>query len=299
VTTSKDDVRKLLYSSHSLGWQGITVERRSHGAGEWETPPLGGHMVCLYLGPPLDLEQRRGGGVRADRITSGMSQIVPAGVPSVWTHRETADFISLQLSTAMAARLIEEASGRDCSRLELINRFCLQDPQIEMIGRELDREMFSGGHNGSLYAESLATALMLLLLKRNSAVTYGIQRYRGGLPQKTLRLVLDYINDNLSSTLRLGELAAIAGVSPSHFGALFRRATGLAPHEYVIQRRVDRACELLRNRAMSIPEAAVAVGFYDQSHLTRHMRRVLGFSPGQLLDFGRDASRIEPKDSAS
>ena len=70
-------------------------------------------------------------------------------------------------------------------------------------------------------------------------------------------------------------------MSLTHFGRLFRRRTGLSPHQYVLGRRVQRAKELLRAGRLTPAEVAGAVGFYDQSHLTRHFRRAVGVTPAE------------------
>lgn len=87
------------------------------------------------------------------------------------------------------------------------------------------------------------------------------------------------IEDRLAENLSLDDLASEVGLSPSHFASLFRKATGLPPHGYVMQRRLARACSLLKTTRLSIGEIAATVGFYDQSHLVRHMRRVMGVTP--------------------
>src|SRR5712692_5131943 len=87
------------------------------------------------------------------------------------------------------------------------------------------------------------------------------------------------ISGRISEDLGLVELAFEVGLSPSHFASLFRKTTGLSPHHYVIQRRLEQAQQLLKSTRLSIGEIASAVGFYDQSHLVRHMRRVMGVTP--------------------
>ena len=83
---------------------------------------------------------------------------------------------------------------------------------------------------------------------------------------------------------------AVAGRSPYHFIRLFRSATGTTPRQYVIRRRVERARELLVGGS-GIAEAAARVGFSSQSHLHRHVRKLLGLTPGELA--GGRASSIE------
>jgi AraC family transcriptional regulator len=95
---------------------------------------------------------------------------------------------------------------------------------------------------------------------------------------KLLR-ALDYIHDNLANELSLQELAGVAGVSVYHFVVVFRQATGISPHQYVIHQRVEKAKSLLRRSDLSIGEIALQVGFYDSSHLNRHFKRLTGITP--------------------
>jgi AraC family transcriptional regulator len=101
-------------------------------------------------------------------------------------------------------------------------------------------------------------------------------------------LVTDYINDHLANDLSLGELAALAHLSPYHFARLFKRTTGQTLHQYVIERRVEAAKRLLLTGHLTVTEVAALVGFHDQSHLYRHFKRLLGVPPSQLLSWGKN-----------
>jgi AraC family transcriptional regulator len=95
--------------------------------------------------------------------------------------------------------------------------------------------------------------------------------------------LLDYINNHLDQNLGLEELAAIAQLSQYHFSRTFKRSTGMSPHQYVIQQRVERAKLLLREKKMSICEVAIACGFTHQSHLNRHFKRLTGVTPKTFI----------------
>ena len=99
-----------------------------------------------------------------------------------------------------------------------------------------------------------------------------------------LRQVLSYIEYNLARELSLKEIAGVAGVSVSHCNAAFRKAVGVPVHQYVIQRRVERAKTLLGERDLSISQIAIETGFSHQSHLAYHVRRLLGVSPLRLRE---------------
>jgi AraC family transcriptional regulator len=102
---------------------------------------------------------------------------------------------------------------------------------------------------------------------------------RGGLAPRRLRMVQDYIEANLSDEITLADLAEIAGLSMTHFCRAFHRSTGLASHQYMIRRRVERAKDLLARGQLPIAQIALAVGFGNQSHMTTHFRRVVGTTP--------------------
>ena len=97
-----------------------------------------------------------------------------------------------------------------------------------------------------------------------------------------LRQVNDYIEAHLAEDISLGELANHVKLSQSHFSHLFRQSTGKSPYKFLIQQRVERAKELLLKQDMAIADVAISVGFYDQSHLSRHMKKLLKLSPRQL-----------------
>ena len=88
---------------------------------------------------------------------------------------------------------------------------------------------------------------------------------------------------HLRDDLVLGRLARLAGFSASHFSVLFKRAAGLPVHEYVIQRRVERARTLLLRGDLPASQVALETGFAHQSHMARCMRRLLGLTPTAVL----------------
>jgi AraC-like DNA-binding protein len=93
---------------------------------------------------------------------------------------------------------------------------------------------------------------------------------------RRLRMLLD---DRFTESITLHEIAAAFGTHPSHLARSFTQTYGLAPHQYVLSRRIDRARSLLVD-GIRPAAAATQAGFHDQSHLTRHFRRMLGTTPG-------------------
>lgn len=85
---------------------------------------------------------------------------------------------------------------------------------------------------------------------------------------------------DLTEQVSLDDLAQAVGLSPFHAARVFARSTGMPPHAWRTQLRLNRSLDLLRG-GMSVADAAIAVGFADQSHYTRHFRRAFGCPPGR------------------
>jgi AraC-like DNA-binding protein len=94
------------------------------------------------------------------------------------------------------------------------------------------------------------------------------------------------IDGRLREGVTLGEASAVLSAHPAHLVRAFGREYGMSTHQYLTSRRVDLSRRLLLD-GMSPATAAVAVGFYDQPHFTRHFTRILGTSPGRFARSGR------------
>jgi AraC-like DNA-binding protein len=94
--------------------------------------------------------------------------------------------------------------------------------------------------------------------------------------------VLELMDQEFRDDLRLSDLAETAGLTVFQLIGLFRRTTGLTPHAYLVQLRLNAARREMRQGA-SLAEAAATSGFYDQSALTRHFKRCYGITPGQFV----------------
>ena len=97
-----------------------------------------------------------------------------------------------------------------------------------------------------------------------------------------LKRAVEYIQEHLEQDISIEAIAAELDMSSYHFARLFKQSTGLAPYQYLIKCRVERAKELLLQGEMAIAEIATQVGFYDQSHLNRHFKRIVGVSPKMI-----------------
>jgi AraC family transcriptional regulator len=131
----------------------------------------------------------------------------------------------------------------------------------------------------------LFTDYVTLALATHTAQTYGgmqtVSRpLKGGLAPWQERRSKEMIAGDLTGVTPLHEIAKACGLSVGHFSRAFRRSTGLAPHAWLLQARVESAKALLRKQDASLSTIARACGFADQSHFSRTFTRRAGLSPG-------------------
>jgi len=105
------------------------------------------------------------------------------------------------------------------------------------------------------------------------------RRSRAPLPNWRLRRVEAHIDTNIEETVTLADLARVAGLSPMHFAAQFRAATGVRPHEFLLRRRIDHAQAMLADPRARLVDVALSVGFQTQAHFTTVFKRFVGETP--------------------
>ncbi|MGA2591829.1 MAG: helix-turn-helix domain-containing protein [Bryobacteraceae bacterium] len=263
----------------------------SDPAGVTDSPASRKTIVSIHMGASVHIGCRRGGKYHCGLSVHGDIDIIPPNTPSRWELKEKDTSFIIRVPTSLLSEVADE-SGVDPSRVEIVNRFQMRDPQMEHIGWALKAEMDSGYRSGRLYLDSLGRAMAACLLDRHSSESRAARMHNLAMSGHRLRQVLSYIEFNFGRELSLKEIAGVAGVSVSHCNAAFRKAVGMPVHQYVIQRRVDHAKTLLAEGDLSISQIAAETGFAHQSHLAYHVRRLLGVSPLSLRQNHRRVGQV-------
>ena len=128
-----------------------------------------------------------------------------------------------------------------------------------------------------LHCRSLICDLLCLLIKE--------ARHPAALSPhaEAVEKIRDLLAENYTKTYHSEELAAMAGLSPSHFRALFKEQTGETALQFQNRLRIAKACDLLRSGACNVTEAAYATGFTDVYYFSRLFKKITSRSPSQYL----------------
>lgn len=226
--------RAPIISSHSIGWHGIYLEY--HRQPEHDTPSDNFPHNTISIGLGYQAKEFRVNRRIYKDFVSGNIGIIPAHYDIKTQAYGNAEFILLVVESDKLSGAVHEAV--DVDKLEIKPQVFGFDPLICQIGLELKKELETTGVDSCLYAESMATALGVHLIKRYSTQTQNIKQYTDGLANYKLREVIAYINEHLDQNLSLAELAVIAQMSPHYFANLFKQSTGLAPHQFLTRARL-------------------------------------------------------------
>jgi AraC family transcriptional regulator len=270
--------KPIVSSRETTDWERIVVERWRQPPQELDMPASTHPVLALTLGPPFRCWRKIGNDIQEGLLVSGSIVLIAAGQPRLARWDATAEYLRISLHPELLKRAAQ-ALLVDPDRMELTNAFAVADPKIEYICKALLAELEQGAPGGRLFAETLAAALALHLLRTYAVFPAALPSLPDKLSRSELRRALEYIHDNLGDDLSLREIAGAACVSTNYFAGLFKKEIGVSPHQYVIQQRVERAKALLREGKISVAEIAVQVGFYDATHLTRHFKRLTGTTP--------------------
>ena len=249
----------------------LRVERQTLPPGPRGFVASADHRVKLHAGPPSRGTCR----LRPFVSRCGEIDLVPADWSDEWEEHDETRSLLVHVPTALLRQAAQQI-GLPAGRAAMAPRHQFRDARIEHIVWALDADVRAGAPGGRLFAESLGLALATHLLGAHAAP---VARAPASLSQQRLSRLLAHIEAHLDEDLSLERLAGVAGLSASHLKTVFKRSTGLPVHQFVVQRRVERAVALLRRGDLPAAHVAQAAGFAHQSHMARCMRRWRGLTP--------------------
>jgi AraC family transcriptional regulator len=258
--------------------RGVAIEPYCGSRGDGPETMLDNHIFTMYSKHSSRFEI----GHRANNIVSytkepGSISLVPAGMCPLIRAETEFDLVVCALDSSLVRALDSELEHRP--KGELCLQVNLQDHATRQLITLLIADANEGYTTERLYTEYLTQALVVrMLYLGRSAKPQTNNRDTSGLPRHILRRIIERMRC-FSCDLSLQALANESGYSRVHFIRMFRAATGYSPHNYLLNLRLERARELLRNPSLSLIDIALDCGFSSHSHMSRLFHKSVGVTP--------------------
>ena len=239
------------------------------------------HALSLYIADGYESYHKtragwkNGGG--PDRFC-----LMPKESESSWDIRDDLSFVHLYCTDDHLRHVGEQIWDKSPHALSLDESLFGDDAKITALYRHFILGCDWQQSANQLTLSTASTLLLTHLVQHYSNVQWALPTVTGGLSPYVLRNVLGFIEDNLAQPLTLADLATQAALSEYHFARMFRQSMQLAPHQYVMQRRMEKAKALVRSTRQPLTEIALACGFSSASHFSNRFRAATGFTPSQL-----------------
>lgn len=272
---------ELISHSADAGWRSLHAATFREAPLSTREAAIGHPSLIYHLARPTEVT-RRIEGARRERALIGPCRfcLTPGDASTYWEHSGNPEILQIYLKKSVYESAVEEMYGCDGASARLVPQFAIVDPLLEQLALAVINALRDGSAEDQLYIESIAQLIGVHLARAHSSRS----RPRSaaapdGLSQARIRRLLDHIEQHLGEDLSLQAMAAEVDLSPLYLSRAFRSVTGQSPHQYVVERRVERAKQLLCDTAAPIADIALAAGFSSQSHLSNWFRRLLGVSP--------------------
>jgi AraC family transcriptional regulator len=239
--------------------------------------PMSHHVIMAYNGAVQRMERRSGKSVAIGTFRPGAVIIIPEGSSSRWDIPKPVDVVQLYLPQTTLKRVADEAGAG--APAELLERTAHPDPVTSRL--LLSAADVLEGHEAldTLFRQQLMDLLATRLLAAHTGAAAPIEPIRGGLAPKVLGRAIERLRSDSDADVSLAALASEAGLSRFHFCRAFKESTGLSPHAWLRQHRLEQAMNMLRDTDASVMAVAVALGYTSQTAFAAAFRKLTGETP--------------------
>jgi AraC family transcriptional regulator len=256
-----------------------TIAHWKHGALHDVVEPMADHVVMTYTGSMQRLERRTGRSVAIGTARSGVVTIIPAGSSARWDIPGLVNVVQLYLPHTTLQRVASEADMAGPGNLlertghadTITSRLLMSAADVLEGNEALD----------ALFRQQVTDLLATRLLAAHAGSPAAVQPTVGGLSPKVLLRAIERLRSDSDTDVSLAALASDAGLSRFHFCRAFKESTGLSPHAWLRQHRLEQAMNMLRDTDASVVSVAAALGYSSQTAFAAAFRKLTGETPSE------------------
>jgi len=241
--------------------------------------PMSHHVIMAYNGLTQRMERRSGKSVANGTFRPGVVIIIPEGSSSRWNIPKPVDVVQLYLPQATLRRVADESET--ATTTDLMERTAHPDPITSRLLLSAAGVLEGNRALDTLFRHQLTNLLATRLLAAHTSSPTTFQPTIGGLSPKVLLRVIERLRSDSDADVSLDALASDAGLSRFHFCRAFKESTGLSPHAWLRQYRLEQAMNMLRNTDVSIVAVAAELGYASQTAFAAAFRRLTGETPSE------------------
>jgi AraC family transcriptional regulator len=261
----------------ALDPSGGTIAHWQHEPLHDVVEPMTHHVIMAYNGMIQRMERRSGRSVAIGTFRPGVVIIIPEGSSSRWDIPKPVDVVQLYLPHKTLARVAGEANM--AAPGILLERTAHPDPITSRLLLTAADALESNEALDTLFRHQLTDLLATRVLSAHTGSPTTIQPVVGGLAPKTLLRAIERLRSDSDADVSLTALASEAGLSRFHFCRAFKESTGLSPHAWLRQHRLEQAMNMLRDTDESVVSISVALGYSSQTAFAAAFRKLTGETP--------------------
>jgi len=239
--------------------------------------PMADHVIMAFPAGPVRFERRNGKEFVNGMTRPGSVTVIPAGSSSRWDIYQPLNVVQLYLPPTTLQRVAREADV--AAPGDLVERTVHPDPVTSRLLLSAADALEGSAALDSLFRHQLTDLLATRLLAAHVGSPATFQPVMGGLSPKVLCRAIERLRSDSDADVSLAALAADAGLSRFHFCRAFKESTGLSPHAWLRQHRLEQAMNMLRDTDASVVSVAAALGYSSQTAFAAAFRKLTGEAP--------------------
>jgi AraC family transcriptional regulator len=239
--------------------------------------PMADHVIMTFPAEPVRFERRDGKAYVNGMTRPGTVTFIPAGSTSRWDIYQPLSVLQLYLPQTTLNRVAQEAGTTAPG--DLVERTADPDSITSRLLLSAADTLEGSAALDALFRHQLTDLLATRLLSAYAGSPATFQPVMGGLSPRVLGRAIERLRSDSDADVSLAALAADAGLSRFHFCRAFKESTGLSPHAWLRQHRLEQAMSMLRNTDVSVVSVAAELGYSSQTAFAAAFRKLTGESP--------------------
>lgn len=278
------DFYRRVYSEHIQrsrlveGREAVDLFRIHQPPGHYPDAPVGQYVMQFNVGSKVDAVADVGLGTKSVPMRRNELIIAPPNTAADYETITSLDFVCFGLPVGFVDMAADHMNIRRFS-IEPLLGYAVEDGVIRHLIQDIWKEACRDLSKGTLFIDASLMSLSSRLVALASKGRPKPAQSRHTLSPADFATLCEYIDSNIDTNLRMASLARLTDMQDHKFARAFKATTGKSPHQWVIDRRLDRAEQFLGKSRMSLAEIAYACGFSSQAHMTTLFSDRRGITP--------------------